>query len=1049
MPLLPAVGRSRKALEPAPQLNAWVPAYPVPPGQAGRPYRDGWDVQRAVEQGMSRSVPLMRGIMAIANNQAKLPIVMREGNRWSGREVEHPLTVLFNAKTSMYETALNFRKRLSMQLLLNPQGAMIEVIRSRMGQVLALYLLPAGYTWPIPDEQVFVSAFRVQMPGKCLLPGTGIVTKRGVVPVEDVQVGDQVVTHLGRWRKVTDTSVRPTEDGEMVVQLKGKGLEAITLTGDHKVWAARYGYRQSRRFEGVGWVPAKEMVARASSGHKPHHAMTVPKLDAEAHPVVRLLDYVHESKFQVSEAGGVLVSSHRNTTSVPAEVKLTHQLGRLLGLYLAEGWTSGSRGPSEMGWAFHEDETNLQAEVVEALSDIFGVDAKVSERPGRCRAVLACSRLVANLFACGDARTKRLPDWAWGGDREFMEGLLSGWVDGDGHVRQRGEQSEVSVSTASESLAWHMRLIAIACGREAYQASRERKSPFGGAMSTEHVVSWTEGRRRPGMYRLDDQSLTAPVEQVEPVDYSGPVHDLTVEDDHSFLTVGGMVHNSWFDVSAENVIWIREPHPTNPYSGITPLEPAGLAVETDWFARMYQRNFLVNDGRPGGILAVKGELEDDDAEELRTRIQGRVGNGYNAAGRIAVIEADDITYEDLAAVPRDAQYTESRESDKEEILGALGVPESIAYANSSEKTFNNADADIDVFWRETMLNHLGLIAAGLDELDPNPQMFLGYDLRQVKVLQKDEQERKEFALSEVNANVISADEYRDATGRDPVGASRLYQPVQLLPVANTAAPSVLPYDHNPNMWDPATDEATRSSGGIQLKAFEPNGNGVMVNLDIPADVAAQLAVEGGEPTAAMHITLAYLGRAGSLSDAQVAMLRGAVAAFAAGISPFRVTLSGTGRFTASANSDGKEVVYASVDAPGLAEVRSRLVVALGAAGITVANEHGFTPHVTVAYVDAGEPSPAVTCGQTFLVTDLQVTVGKELDSYPLRAGVVDVKSAISQMENPENDAEEEQERLGVPAGAISRNVLVGKVRAPKMGRPRRVPASRSSSTGAR
>src|SRR5580693_184140 len=46
---------------------------------------------------------------------------------------------------------------------------------------------------------------------KCLLPGQEIVTKAGMKPVEQIVPGDEVLTHRGRFRKVTRTMTREHE----------------------------------------------------------------------------------------------------------------------------------------------------------------------------------------------------------------------------------------------------------------------------------------------------------------------------------------------------------------------------------------------------------------------------------------------------------------------------------------------------------------------------------------------------------------------------------------------------------------------------------------------------------------------------------------------------------------------------------------------------------------------------------------------------------------------------------------------------------------------
>src|SRR5690242_5031788 len=46
---------------------------------------------------------------------------------------------------------------------------------------------------------------------RCLLPGQEIVTKQGMKLVEDIQVGDEVLTHRGRFRRVLQTMTREHE----------------------------------------------------------------------------------------------------------------------------------------------------------------------------------------------------------------------------------------------------------------------------------------------------------------------------------------------------------------------------------------------------------------------------------------------------------------------------------------------------------------------------------------------------------------------------------------------------------------------------------------------------------------------------------------------------------------------------------------------------------------------------------------------------------------------------------------------------------------------
>lgn len=106
----------------------------------------------------------------------------------------------------------------------------------------------------------------------------------------------------------------------------------------------------------------------------------------------------------------------------------------------------------------------------------------------------------------------------------------------------------------------------------------------------------------------------------------------------------------------------------------------------------------------------------------------------------------------------------------------------------------------------------------------------------------------------------------------------------------------------------------------------------------------------------LHITLAYLGPIAEQSQTSASALQ-ALQSFTQWSGPIKGEVSGIGRFT-NTHRDGFDAVYASFDAPKIASFRSRLVDALQTYGITVFDNHGFTPHITVGYVASDAPTPA-------------------------------------------------------------------------------------------
>ena len=243
-----------------------------------------------------------------------------------------------------------------------------------------------------------------------------------------------------------------------------------------------------------------------------------------------------------------------------------------------------------------------------------------------------------------------------------------------------------------------------------------------------------------------------------------------------------MPNGSIINMKPKDVIWIRKPHPLDPYLSMTPLEAAGIAVEIENLAKVYNRNYLLNDGRPGGLLVLRGEIDEDDKEELKSRFRGNIAR----AGATTVISSDDgADFVDTSASPRDAAYIQMRQITKEEILASFGVPESVI-GNAAGRTFSNAGEEIRVFWNETMLPHLEPIARALDELDE--QYYIDFDVSKVPVLILYEQERNRYLKEELGQGLISTNEYRTGTGRKEVEsdlADSLLMNPNLTPIANT------------------------------------------------------------------------------------------------------------------------------------------------------------------------------------------------------------------------------------------------------------------------
>jgi len=86
------------------------------------------------------------------------------------------------------------------------------------------------------------------------------LTSEHLKPIEEIKVGDMVLTHRNRWRRVTATGSKIAD----TIVLRGNGVSSLECTPNHPFYArtrvhreSGYGYEYKQE-----WIPATDMVGR-------------------------------------------------------------------------------------------------------------------------------------------------------------------------------------------------------------------------------------------------------------------------------------------------------------------------------------------------------------------------------------------------------------------------------------------------------------------------------------------------------------------------------------------------------------------------------------------------------------------------------------------------------------------------------------------------------------------------------------------------------------------------------------------------------------------
>lgn len=399
--------------------------------------------------------------------------------------------------------------------------------------------------------------------GHCFAPETSIEVRDGFKPIAEIVEGDEVLTHTGRYRRVTAHASRVHRGPIYRVRSAGSNQD-VRVTGEHPVLAIR---ASACALQGRGQIACRPNCKsqRKCSGPRPYESYRPEWVPAAQ---LRAGDFVAfpRRKVEVGACGAVEIPVekvlHRQRISGSRVIPVSTDLAMFLGYFIAEG-NAQPRGL--VGFGFHRTEAAYHNEVAELVERLFdtpvGRDDSATAQATTIRFNLkeVAQWLRASVGTYGD--NKRIPDYILDGDETLFIACLRGIFNGDGtysHAQGR-ESGTLSITTTSALLAAQIRHGCSRLGLRTllYRRKRpDRRPAFDLTWSGESAhhlsrlllgVDVIAGNRSFERAWFTDDYLFQPIRSVDIEAYDGDVHNLSVEEDESYtLEAGFAVHNCDF-----------------------------------------------------------------------------------------------------------------------------------------------------------------------------------------------------------------------------------------------------------------------------------------------------------------------------------------------------------------------------------------------------------------------------------------------------------------------------------------------------------------------
>lgn len=372
------------------------------------------------------------------------------------------------------------------------------------------------------------------LPISCLETGTRIHTPDGYKEIQDLVPGDLVLTHLGNWKRVVNVWSRQTTGDLYYLSVSNRWSYGLNITGNHPVLTNQ------------GWVKVEDLDPNT------HQICVEPITDVfRKRSKRKTFDFkigsqrYNAGRSQLVNSGGFKVKEVPN-------VYLNNEVAWWLGLWFAEGHTSdnGTIGIS-MGW----DEEHHLDEWLRIAEKYFGLKGTkniyLNPRGHQHAQARIHNKYLSQFFdkefgkGC---KNKTIPAWFFEQPDDTLRSFADGFIIGDGSVGEGIKSIDsptVSVGIANERLSYQLWYLFTLLGR--FPSLGRNIAPYhklnnnGEDLNySDHGCFWTYLPKKVRSGRGLSRSFTVKKQERETT-----VWDIEVEDDHSFIAQGVVVHNCY------------------------------------------------------------------------------------------------------------------------------------------------------------------------------------------------------------------------------------------------------------------------------------------------------------------------------------------------------------------------------------------------------------------------------------------------------------------------------------------------------------------------
>lgn len=367
----------------------------------------------------------------------------------------------------------------------------------------------------------------------CFRAETLIETQQGAKTICDIQVGDIVKTHLGRYRPVLQTLKRHYPQRNPLLWIR-TAHSTIKCTPEHPFYVERAGIR--------AFIQAQDLCL---TDQLLYPSMRTPKDSIPFHIRYSSVGHNGQARRHGSQKYAIELG----------DVEVTEDLARFFGLYAAEGCGGGCG----ITFTFNNNETAYIDHVVKVCKEVFGRTPNIRKRwaTNVTLNIKPLHRLFTQWFG-SKAHLKKVPPFVFEWGLKNRLAFLHGYLEGDGCIPKGGGNT---FNSASRELVEDVCRLAETCGLEGstiwptkpVSSVYQGQSILGKGAYTARIKTRSWGKLLDlREAHSDNSTFHIPIMAIEEHRVSASlvddyVYNLEVADDNSYIADCAAVHNCFFN----------------------------------------------------------------------------------------------------------------------------------------------------------------------------------------------------------------------------------------------------------------------------------------------------------------------------------------------------------------------------------------------------------------------------------------------------------------------------------------------------------------------